>query len=110
MCLLCCEVKSQTCFNVPQYERSKAAYDVLTSSTDAKGRRIEVVKMPGPPPLFITQVNELLSGHFAHVNLLGHLRSDLCESYKFATLESTRLVGYESGGMCLLHRRRVRAS
>lgn len=39
----------------PQYERSKAAYDVLTSTTDAKGRSIEVVKMPVPPPQFITE-------------------------------------------------------
>jgi len=40
----------------PQYERSKSAYDILTSSTDAKGRKIEIIKMPLPPPLFITQV------------------------------------------------------
>jgi Porphyromonas-type peptidyl-arginine deiminase len=39
-----------------QYKRSKAAYDVLAASTDAKGRRIEVVKMPVPPPQHITEV------------------------------------------------------
>lgn len=44
------------CVPPPQYERSKAAYDILTSSTDAKDRTIEVVKMPLPPPQFITPV------------------------------------------------------
>ena len=39
-----------------QYERSKAAYDVLAASTDAKGRQIEVLKMPVPPPQHITEV------------------------------------------------------
>lgn len=34
-----------------QYERSHAAYQVLVNSTDAKGRKIEVVKVPIPPPL-----------------------------------------------------------
>lgn len=43
-----------------QYERSKAAYDVLTSSTDAKGRSIEVVKMLVPPLQFITEVTHTL--------------------------------------------------
>ena len=40
----------------PQYERSKTAYDVLAASPDAKGRKIEVVKMLVPPPQHITEV------------------------------------------------------
>jgi agmatine/peptidylarginine deiminase len=46
----------QMYLSASQYERSKAAYDVLAASTDAKGRNIEVVKMPVPPPQHITEV------------------------------------------------------
>ncbi len=38
----------------PQYERSKAALDYLESETDAKGRKIEVVKIHVPNPITIT--------------------------------------------------------
>jgi agmatine deiminase len=38
----------------PQYEISLAAYDRLKSSTDARGRAIEVVKIQQPGPLNIT--------------------------------------------------------
>ena len=37
-----------------QYERSTDAYERLTSTPDAKGRNIEVIKVPCPPPLFRT--------------------------------------------------------
>ncbi|EIE23219.1 agmatine deiminase [Coccomyxa subellipsoidea C-169] len=39
----------------PQYEISVAALEVLQSTTDAKGRSLEVFKVPLPPNLFITQ-------------------------------------------------------
>lgn len=39
----------------PQYERSKAALDYLESQTDAKGRKIEVVKIHVPNPITITK-------------------------------------------------------
>ena len=38
----------------PQYERSAAALKVLESSTDARGREFEVVKIHQPGPIFIT--------------------------------------------------------
>ncbi len=38
-----------------QYEISVAALEVLQSTTDAKGRSLEVFKVPLPPNLFITQ-------------------------------------------------------
>ncbi|KAL0020261.1 hypothetical protein WJX79_003820 [Trebouxia sp. C0005] len=38
----------------PQYEISLDAYNRLTSTPDAKGRKIEVVKVPIPYPLFRT--------------------------------------------------------
>lgn len=39
----------------PQYARSKAALDYLESETDAKGRKIEVVKIHVPNPVLITK-------------------------------------------------------
>jgi len=41
----------------PQYAISRQALDVLQSSTDARGRTLEVVKLPQPGPLYI-QANE----------------------------------------------------
>lgn len=41
--------------NDPQYERSKAAYDLLTSTTDAKGRQLKVHKLHIPRPVLITK-------------------------------------------------------
>lgn len=37
--------------NDPQYARSKAALDILQNSTDAKGRKIKVHKLPVPAPI-----------------------------------------------------------
>jgi len=37
-----------------QHEISKDAYNRLTSTPDAKGRKIEVIKVPVPYPLFRT--------------------------------------------------------
>jgi len=42
------------CAGLRQYERSTDAYERLTSATDARGRKIEVLKVPCPPPLFRT--------------------------------------------------------
>jgi len=39
----------------PQYKFSMSAYKVLTSSTDAKGRPIEVVKIKLPKPLYMSK-------------------------------------------------------
>ena len=41
----------------PQYEISREALAVLVSTPDARGRTIEVVKMPLPPPMYRTQVD-----------------------------------------------------
>ncbi len=38
----------------PQYEIVRKAYEVLTQAQDAKGRSLEVVKLPHPGPLFMT--------------------------------------------------------
>jgi agmatine/peptidylarginine deiminase len=40
-----------------QFQGLQAAYDVLTSATDARGRGIKVVKLPLPPPLHVTEVH-----------------------------------------------------
>lgn len=58
----------------PQFARSKKAYDILTDATDAKGRKIEVVKLPIPSnPILITE-------------------EDLC-GYEFEEGEDTRELG-----------------
>jgi len=41
--------------NDPQYDISRQALDVLESVTDAKGRRLEIHKLPTPGPLYITE-------------------------------------------------------
>lgn len=38
----------------PQYERSQEAYQVLTNTTDAAGRQLEVHRITQPEPIFIT--------------------------------------------------------
>ena len=45
--------------NDPQYERSKEAYDYLSSVTDAKGRKLEIHKMHVPSPILITKAESL---------------------------------------------------
>lgn len=37
-----------------QFEISSAAYEAMHGNTDAQGNKIEVVKIPCPPPLFRT--------------------------------------------------------
>ncbi|XP_031491466.1 agmatine deiminase [Nymphaea colorata] len=39
----------------PQYERSAEAFSVLSNATDACGRRIEVIKLHIPGPLYMTE-------------------------------------------------------
>ena len=39
----------------PQYEMSKSCLDILENSTDAKGRKIKVHKLPLPKPVYITK-------------------------------------------------------
>ena len=41
--------------NDPQYAISKAAYDYLSSETDAKGRKLQIHKMYTPKPILITK-------------------------------------------------------
>jgi agmatine deiminase len=38
----------------PQYECSSRNLEILESTTDARGRKIEVIKVPCPPPMFRT--------------------------------------------------------
>ena len=39
----------------PQYEMSMRCYDYLKSVTDAKGRHMEVIKVPMPSPVYMTR-------------------------------------------------------
>jgi agmatine/peptidylarginine deiminase len=38
----------------PQYECSSRNVEILENTTDAKGRKLQVVKVPCPPPMFRT--------------------------------------------------------
>ena len=39
----------------PQYERSREAWERLTAARDARGRRLEVVRLPMPGPLYMSE-------------------------------------------------------
>ncbi len=39
----------------PQYAISQAAYQTLSQSKDAKGRTLEIIKLPMPGPLFVSE-------------------------------------------------------
>lgn len=39
----------------PQYERSAEAHSVLSSATDANGRKLEIIKLHVPGPLKMTE-------------------------------------------------------
>ncbi|KAI4990840.1 hypothetical protein ZWY2020_039211 [Hordeum vulgare] len=39
----------------PQYEHSAAAFNVLSNSTDAKGRKLDIIKIHVPGPLYMTE-------------------------------------------------------
>lgn len=41
--------------NDPQYKMSRSCFEILTNSTDAKGRKIKVHKLPLPKPVYITK-------------------------------------------------------
>ena len=41
-------------FNDPQWEISMDAYERLSNTTDAKGRKLTIVKVPCPPAIFRT--------------------------------------------------------
>lgn len=58
---MCCFVKPGVVLlswtddeNDPQYERSVGAFSVLSSATDANGRKLEVIKLHVPGPLYMT--------------------------------------------------------
>ena len=38
----------------PQYAISKAAFDVLSQTRDAQGRKLDIIKLPMPGPLFVS--------------------------------------------------------
>ncbi|KAF0850063.1 MAG: agmatine deiminase [Spiroplasma poulsonii] len=82
---MCCVVKPGTILlawtddqNDPQYERSLAALKVLETTTDAMGRKIKVIKLPIPTPMYTTREDT----------------SDIVDKeHVKARLENTRLAG-----------------
>ncbi|XP_062116796.1 agmatine deiminase isoform X2 [Humulus lupulus] len=57
----------------PQYERSAEAFSVLSNSTDALGRSIEIIKLHIPGPLYMTEeeANGVLTDNEAKPRLAG---------------------------------------
>ncbi|XP_058112372.1 agmatine deiminase [Magnolia sinica] len=57
----------------PQYERSIEAFSVLSSATDAEGRRIEIIKLHVPGPLYMTEeeANGIQADDDAKLRLAG---------------------------------------
>ncbi|XAR63855.1 Agmatine deiminase [Bertholletia excelsa] len=58
---MCCFVKAGVVLlswtddeSDPQYERSMEAFSVLSNTTDAKGRKLEIIKLHVPGPLYMT--------------------------------------------------------
>ena len=49
---------AEICWLCLQHEISQKALEVLQSTPDARGRAIQVVKVPTPPPMFITEAEE----------------------------------------------------
>lgn len=39
----------------PQYERSVEAHSLLSNETDANGRKLEIIKLHVPDPLYMTE-------------------------------------------------------
>lgn len=39
----------------PQYERSVEAYSILSNATDANGRKLQIIKLHVPGPLYMTE-------------------------------------------------------
>ncbi|KAB1212803.1 Agmatine deiminase [Morella rubra] len=59
---MCCFVKPGVVLlswtddeNDPQYERSVEAFSILSNTSDAKGRKLQVIKLHVPGPLFMTE-------------------------------------------------------
>lgn len=58
---MCCFVKPGVVLlswtddeNDPQYERSVEAFSVLSGATDANGRKLQIIKLHVPGPLYMT--------------------------------------------------------
>jgi len=66
--------------NDPQYERSRAALDVLENSTDAKGRKFTVHKLPVPGPL-LAKAEEYASVDLTGVATAREAEARLAGSY-----------------------------
>ena len=76
----------------PQYNRSKKAYDIISNSRDAKGRKIEVVKLPIPhSPILITQ-DDLTGYEFEEGEDTRELGERLAASYVNFYIANDRIL------------------
>lgn len=76
----------------PQYARSKKAYDILTSTKDAQGRAIEVIKLPIPSkPILITE-DDLTGYEFEEGEDTRELGERLAASYVNFYIANDRIL------------------
>ncbi|XP_021911121.1 agmatine deiminase-like [Carica papaya] len=68
----------------PQYERSVEALSVLSNATDAKGRKLQVIKIHVPGPLYMTEKEA--AGIF-QASILIHWKFSLISILSFVYLE-----------------------
>lgn len=83
----------------PQYERSKKAYDIISSTKDARGRSIEVVKLPIPSvPILITE-DDLTGYDFEDGEDTRELGERLAASYVNFYIANDRVLIPQFGDM-----------
>lgn len=76
----------------PQYNRSKSALDILSSAVDAKGRKIDIVKLPIPKkPIVITE-EDLLGYDFEDGEDERELGERLAASYVNFYIANDRIL------------------
>lgn len=76
----------------PQYERSLEAISVLSSTTDAKGRKLSVIKLHVPGPLYMTE--DEAKGVDNSVSVIIHIFHNLASLQTFPLWISLSYCGY----------------
>ena len=94
---------AELCWLCLQFEILQKALEVLQSSPDARGRAIQVVKVPTPPPLFITEEEE--AGMKVRINSKALTLSFKPYNSLMSTPPPMFITKEEEAGMKVLSRR-----
>jgi agmatine deiminase len=74
----------------PQYAISQDAFNVLSKTSDAKGRMLEVIKLPMPGPLFVSEEEAKNLAESPYMN--RHVGERLAASYANFLISNNRVV------------------